>query len=316
MTATSDQLANLMTDTLAVMQAINSKLDETGQKLNKLVKAADSSRDSTAAAPQTGGEVSGASSSGGAKTIDYGNFFESMLDKLDSSFKGNLSGLFGVGDQHTLFGLGRKDEEKSDGKTGDGDAAIAGAEAITQAGEKVTKQAEKDNAALVASDSKKWGAIIGNAVAGSKKLQKINRAMAISTVIVDTARGIAKAFADHGFPGGIVPAAFIAATGAAQIATIKGQAHDGLSHVPSTGTYLLEQGERVVDRRLNRDLKDYLTTQQKTGAGAGARGIANPTVNLTINGDPDPDAVRSNRGALEGMIREIFADHALETPFD
>ena len=39
-----------------------------------------------------------------------------------------------------------------------------------------------------------------------------------------------------------------------QIQSVQGQFHDGIDNVPNTGTYLLEQGERVVDNRLNKDL--------------------------------------------------------------
>ncbi|MBZ1551491.1 hypothetical protein KFA93_21880, partial [Klebsiella pneumoniae] len=41
-----------------------------------------------------------------------------------------------------------------------------------------------------------------------------------------------------------------------------GQFHDGIDNVPNTGTYLLQEGERVVDNRLNQDLKDFLGKQQ------------------------------------------------------
>lgn len=49
---------------------------------------------------------------------------------------------------------------------------------------------------------------------------------------------------------------------------VSGQFHDGIDNVPNTGTYLLESGERVVDKRLNEDLKDYLKDSDKeTGSG-------------------------------------------------
>ncbi|TEW83380.1 hypothetical protein D5R38_18595 [Serratia marcescens] len=43
-----------------------------------------------------------------------------------------------------------------------------------------------------------------------------------------------------------------------QMKSVQGQFHDGIDNVPNTGTYLLESGERVVDKRLNQDLKDFI----------------------------------------------------------
>ncbi|WP_027368958.1 hypothetical protein [Desulfocurvibacter africanus] len=39
---------------------------------------------------------------------------------------------------------------------------------------------------------------------------------------------------------------------------LAGMAHDGLDYIPRQGTWLLDKGERVVDKRTNEDLKDFL----------------------------------------------------------
>lgn len=44
--------------------------------------------------------------------------------------------------------------------------------------------------------------------------------------------------------------------------TIAGMAHDGIDNIPKEGTWLLDRGERVVDRRTNADLKNYLAESQ------------------------------------------------------
>ena len=51
-----------------------------------------------------------------------------------------------------------------------------------------------------------------------------------------------------------------------EAATPIGMAHDGIDHVPREGTWLLDEGERVVDRRTNADLRNYLA-DQKSGTG-------------------------------------------------
>lgn len=45
---------------------------------------------------------------------------------------------------------------------------------------------------------------------------------------------------------------------------IAGMAHDGIDNIPKEGTWLLDEGERVVDSRTNSDLKDYLRTKKSS----------------------------------------------------
>jgi len=160
---------------------------------------------------------------------------------------------------------------------------------------------------------------VGTVLLGSKKMAKIRKAYAIGETIVNTATAIVKTFSKYGFPGGVPYAAAMAAVGAKQISIIKGQAHDGLTNVPSTGTYLLEKGERVVGSRLNADLQGFLSAQNTGGDTSNVSNSSSvtnsPTINMTINGDAKEDAVHSNRGALESMIRDVFADYAMEPPF-
>jgi len=72
----------------------------------------------------------------------------------------------------------------------------------------------------------------------------------------------------------MAPAAAAAATAATapmvaavSAASLMGMAHDGIDNIPKEGTWLLDRGERVVDRRTNSDLKDYLA-DRKGGGGA------------------------------------------------
>lgn len=55
---------------------------------------------------------------------------------------------------------------------------------------------------------------------GNKKMMKLSKAFSAAQVVINTAQGVSKAFAQYGWPAGIVPAAAIAASGAAQLASI------------------------------------------------------------------------------------------------
>lgn len=260
----------------------------------------------------------------GSKLSDSSPFTtlpEDMLTRMFEALGGVATHAFGG--QGGLFGglVGNADGAEDTNGTGDTGGATAkeSADEIGKAEKDRTAKQAAQSDERVAADKKEWAAKLANAVAGSAKLQKVHRAMSIATTVMDTAKGISAALS--GPPNGppwplnIAQAALVAAQGAKSLSSIKGVAHEGLSDVPTTGTYLLERGERVVDSRLNADLKTYLT--ERTDRGAGLSSVTNaPSVNLTINGSPDPDAVSANRGALESMIRDIFADHALQAPFD
>lgn len=58
-----------------------------------------------------------------------------------------------------------------------------------------------------------------------------------------------------------------AATSAAYSAV--GMAHDGIDYIPKEGTWILDKGERVVDRRTNEDLKNYLSRDNQTTQNTG-----------------------------------------------
>jgi hypothetical protein len=55
---------------------------------------------------------------------------------------------------------------------------------------------------------------------GNKKMMKLSKAFSAAQVVINTAQGISKAFAQFGWPAGIAPAAAVAASGAAQLASI------------------------------------------------------------------------------------------------
>jgi len=170
---------------------------------------------------------------------------------------------------------------------------------------------------------------VGDVILGSKKMAKVKKALAIANVVRGVAESVVTASKSTAFPFNLPAIAIAKALGAAQLSTVKGQAHDGIKSIPSTGTYLLEQGERVVDNRLNGDLSEFLKVQnavasrQNIVSAQGAdsfrndnRSVTNaPVINLSFGSDTDENTVANNRGAVETMIREIFADYAMDAPF-
>lgn len=107
-------------------------------------------------------------------------------------------------------------------------------------------------------------------------------------------------------------AGIIATTAVAKTMSLTGMAHDGIDSVPREGTYLLDKGERVVDSRLNGDLKQFLGNSNQSQV------TNNPTLNFNVNGSDAENVeamLRNNRGQFEGMIREIYNESAQNSPF-
>lgn len=105
----------------------------------------------------------------------------------------------------------------------------------------------------------------GESNAAAQAAFAISKGIAIAQSIINIQQGISQAMS-LGWPMGIAAGLKVAAEGASIISTIKGttiqgQAHDGWDSLPSTGTYNLEKGERVVGKSLNQDLTKYLSNQ-------------------------------------------------------
>jgi hypothetical protein len=129
-------------------------------------------------------------------------------------------------------------------------------------------------------------------------------------------KAVLDAYATGGpFPFNLGAAALVAANTALVMRDImKGQAHDGMDSLPSTGTYMLERGERVVSSRANRDLTEFLASNGKGGSSGSTQPIT-----LQVNGISDPDmvvsALASRRGELEAMMRSIASENTRQSPF-
>lgn len=182
--------------------------------------------------------------------------------------------------------------------------------------ESINDKAKENANLLKLVEEKKWGDLVAAASKGSKLMSGIQKAFALKTAIWDGYAAINKAWASAPFPANLAAVALTSAATFANVQSILGQAHDGIDNIPATGTYLLQSGERVVDRRLNKDLSSYLAQKGDDNSTTNNRTI---NANLAFNANaPDPDSFdqyfRANRARFETMIREVFAEHAQDSP--
>lgn len=96
-----------------------------------------------------------------------------------------------------------------------------------------------------------------------KVLFAIEKGAAIARSIIAIQTAIAQAATAGPFPANLAAMASVASATAGLISTIasttiQGQAHDGLMSVPKTGTYILEQGERVVSAETTKKMDQKL----------------------------------------------------------
>lgn len=147
----------------------------------------------------------------------------------------------------------------------------------------------------------------------SRKIAALNTALMLKEAFTTQKLAIMKAWNSAPFPANLPAVALTAAqTGLLLRDIIKGQAHDGMDSLPSTGTYMLERGERVVSSRANRDLTQFLAESNRGG-------MQSAPLTLQINGVADPDlvftALEQRRGELTDMIRSISDENLVAPSF-
>ena len=157
--------------------------------------------------------------------------------------------------------------------------------------------------------------VLNKGIKNLKKNSHIRKGILMKESIIEGKAAILKAWNSAPFPANLPGVAITTAATAMAIRDImKGQAHDGMDSLPSTGTYMLEKGERVVSSRTNRDLTDFLASS----SGGQSNMNAQP-VTIQVNGISDPDmvvdALASRRGELEAMMRSIASENTRLSPF-
>ena len=141
-----------------------------------------------------------------------------------------------------------------------------------------------------------------------KAMFAIQKAFAIAQTIVNTETASAAALAPP--PIGLGPVAgapysqvirAMGYTSAALIGAtaISGMAHDGIDNIPREGTWLLDRGERVVDRRTNSDLKDFLNRQGNTSTTTNSK-VNN--ISLNVYGITDAKGMQESTARLARRV--------------
>lgn len=139
------------------------------------------------------------------------------------------------------------------------------------------------------------------------------KAIAIGQAIISTELAAVAAMAPP--PFGLGPVAglpysqMIRALGYASVGIIgaqtamglSGMAHDGIDSVPKEGTWLLDKGERVVDRRTNADLKEFL-------AEGGSGGAPQIDVQVINNGEPVTARAEMDGDTLTLILDRVRSD--------
>lgn len=120
----------------------------------------------------------------------------------------------------------------------------------------------------------------GESSAAYKIMFLASRAAAIAQATISTLVAANKA-RELGEPMGEIAASTVMGLGMANVGmiaaqTISGMAHSGIDSIPREGTWLLDEGERVVDARTNADLKDFLGASKQSSGGS-------ITVNVPVN---------------------------------
>lgn len=151
----------------------------------------------------------------------------------------------------------------------------------------------------------------------NEKLFKIGKAAAIAEATVNTYLAVSKALATGGPFLGPILAATALASGLVTVANISkqryqgGQADEGMDSIPGSlagKSFVLSQGERVVQPTANRDLTQFLD-QQKTGGGSTSGSNYNITLNYNgMGGEEDA------RKMADIVIKEIRSASERGTP--
>ncbi|KAA0015505.1 hypothetical protein F0A16_20680 [Salinicola corii] len=152
-----------------------------------------------------------------------------------------------------------------------------------------------------------------------KTMFAASKAFAIANSIVKIQSAIADASAAGPFPANLAAMATVAAQTASIVSTISstgltGQAHEGIDNTRA-GTWLLEDNERVVDKRTNADLKQYLNRANAANQShyyGGKGGDVTVKMSVTVQAQPgmsDADARRQGKAIgdqAEAQMRQFI----------
>lgn len=161
---------------------------------------------------------------------------------------------------------------------------------------------------------------IGNALvllsqSKNRKVATMARAAMVAQTVMKTYEGAMAAYASAsaipyvGWILGPAAAAAVVAVGMANVQRIRstpiGQFHAGIDNVPKTGDYTLLEGERVLDKRLNADLKQYM---KREGGQGGYTWQGDQNFFFEGDGMTAADRVLSNRDTFYGLMQDAMRE--------
>jgi hypothetical protein len=140
---------------------------------------------------------------------------------------------------------------------------------ITEAGQRAQIQSTEASLSQLSGVARQWA---GEQSEVYRALFAVEKAAAIARSIIAIQTAIAQASTAGPFPANLAAMASVAAATAGLISniastTIQGQAHDGLMSVPTTGTYILEKGERVTTAETSAKMDSMIDDARNGGMG-------------------------------------------------
>ena len=146
---------------------------------------------------------------------------------------------------------------------------------------------------IVGSMTSMMAAVAGEQSAAFQVMFAAEKIFTIAQSGLAIQQSIAKAMS-LGFPQNIPVVAQAVMQGAQIVSSIQsislsGMAHDGIDEVPEDGTWLLKKGERVIDDRTNKDLKESLKEKKPAG----------PTININNHTGAQVDARQNPDGSID-----------------
>lgn len=241
--------------------------------------------------------------------MNQGDWADSMLNSASRVLQGFQSLQLGISNA-----FGDLFTNLTDGFATAFSRAIVYGEDLGDALKNVAAQAIQQLIAALIKLGIQWAiqAALANSLGASSLIASIGMATATATAWAPAAAMVS--LGTMGANGPLAAASIGSTVALSQGLALSGMAHDGMDYIPREGTWLLDEGERVVDKRTNADLKSYLSNANQ-GAQMGSARANNvvPIMNVAIyNNASDQVGVSTRQGEddegnpqLEVIISEV-----------
>ncbi|TNH82864.1 hypothetical protein CF138_17335 [Aeromonas hydrophila] len=173
------------------------------------------------------------------------------------------------------------------------------------------EQAGQSKDAQIAMGKQLGGQIFEQGAQHNKKMFEMNKKMKIADAVMNTYAAVNATMAAWPFPANAIFGALALTQGLMNVAMIKsqkwsGQAHDGWTKIPNTGTYNLEKGERVLSKDLNADMTGFLDANKDTKFGSSGGVTVHSTLqimgNMINNTDYENDLIARNSSTIARAV--------------